>query len=811
MVKLPAFVRCVFGNLALVLFCWGLLATSAFAQKAPALGYVYPPVVQVGKATEVQFGGYDFTEDMQWFVHDPRIKLATRGVPSDYHLPPPPYWFGPRASLPAMPIPREVAGTLEVSADMPAGSVRWQVANANGASAPAMLYLSRGEEVLEKRSRDFPQKLTSYPVGVSGRLSRLTEVDTYEIVAKKDGIISVDLLARRLGADFLGVLKVLDDAGNTLADFADTEGKDGGVSFAVQNGRTYTIRVSDVDFRGDRAFVYHLQIHDGPRVSAMFPAMGKRGTSAEVTFFGLGIASGKPVMESFKQVVNFPADAAATTFRHSITTPAGVTEVEIPLTDLPQRVLENGAAGFALEGSSGVTASLGMGTDEHRYTWKAEANDFWTLDLQSRGIGGSLDVGLTVIGPDGKVVADSDDLPGTTDAGLEFKAAAAGEYIAVVRSAASRQGAVEEFYHLAVQKQMPQFALTVPPIVLLPSAGKVELPVTVQRLGGHDAEIALTVEGLPAGVTFEGETKVAMGKGDHKLVLQAAANAAVVASSIIVRGTSKVGDAMVTQVAVATVGGNLAPRSKQDSRMPQSLLVMTMAAPFEVQVVDRERQRDVHRGTTYLAELDIVRKPGFQGEIVLEMTAQQDRYRQGTKGPRLVVPANATKAYYPCFLPEWCATDLTRRIVVHGVAAVPDPQGKPRLLTKAGDARITMILEGALLKLSVDAKEMMIAPGQTLELPVVISRSVKLPLPTTVTLDVPEELVGILEVEPLQLPPGQDAGLLRVKTTADAKLLGPWQFTITATALQEGKWPVISQTVVPVQVTDRPASIPENR
>lgn len=811
MVKPPAFYRSVICSLGFALLCWGMAAGSAYAQKAPGLGYVYPPVLQAGKATEVQLGGYDFTEDMQWFVHDPRVKLSTRGVPSDYHLPPPPYWFGPRASLPAMPIPREVAGTVEVPADMPAGSVRWQVANANGASAPAIFYVSRGEEVLEKRSRDFPQRLASYPVGVSGRLSRLTEVDSYEFVAKKDGIVSVELLARRLGADFLGVIKVLDDAGNTLADFADTEGKDGGVSFAVQSGRTYTIRLSDVDFRGDRAFVYHLQIQDGPRVSAMFPAMGRRGTSAEVTFVGLGIATGKPVMESFKQGVNFPADAALGSLKHSLATPAGTTEVEIPLADLPQRSLDAGATSLKLEGGSGVTATLAAGTDEHRYTWKAEANDFWALDLQSRGVGGSLDVGLSVIGPDGKVVADSDDLPGTTDAGLEFKAAVAGEYVAVVRSAASRQGAVDEFYHLAIQKQAPQFALTVPPTGLLPSAGKVEIPVTVQRMGGHDAEIVLMVEGLPVGVTIEGETKIAMGKGDHKLVLQAAANAAVVASPIFVRGTSKVGEAMVTQTAMATVGGNLAPRSKQDLRISQSLLVMTMAAPFEIQVVDRERQRDVHRGTTYLAELDIVRKPGFQGEIILEMTAQQDRYRQGTKGPRLVVPANATKAYYPCFLPEWCATDLTRRIIVHGVASVPDPQGKPRLLTKAGDARITMILEGALLKLSVEAKEMMIAPGQTLELPVTISRSVKLPLPTTVKLEVPEELIGVLEVEPLELPPGQDAGVLRVKTTADAKLLGPWEFTITASALQEGKWPVVSQAVVPVQVRDQPVSVSEKR
>ncbi|MFO0883991.1 MAG: hypothetical protein U0894_07385 [Pirellulales bacterium] len=81
MVKLPTF-RCrVICNLGLVLFCWGMFAATALAEGTSGMGYVYPPVVQIGKATEVQFGEYDFTEDMQWFVHDPRVKLATRGVP----------------------------------------------------------------------------------------------------------------------------------------------------------------------------------------------------------------------------------------------------------------------------------------------------------------------------------------------------------------------------------------------------------------------------------------------------------------------------------------------------------------------------------------------------------------------------------------------------------------------------------------------------------------------------------------------------------------------------------------------------------
>ncbi|MFO0883993.1 MAG: hypothetical protein U0894_07395 [Pirellulales bacterium] len=103
-------------------------------------------------------------------------------------------------------------------------------------------------------------------------------------------------------------------------------------------------------------------------------------------------------MESFKQVVNFPADAAATTLRHSPYA-SGYDQVRNPLLVAAAR-LKNGAAGFAAEGSLGVSATLGTGADEHRYTWKAEANDFELAWIYNRGGGGSLDVGLSVIGPD---------------------------------------------------------------------------------------------------------------------------------------------------------------------------------------------------------------------------------------------------------------------------------------------------------------------------------------------------------------------------------------------------------------------------
>lgn len=294
-----------------------------------------------------------------------------------------------------------------------------------------------------------------------------------------------------------------------------------------------------------------------------------------------------------------------------------------------------------------------------------------------------------------------------------------------------------------------------------------EAAITVQRQGGFDGEIVVTVEGLPAGVTAEGDWKVASGKNDLKAVLKSAADAAVVAAQVRFRGTAMVNGTEQARVALVEGAGTLCPVSPADRQVPASVLAMTMVAPIDVLVIDRERQRDVHRGTTYLAELEIVRKDGFSGEVTLVMTGQQDRNRQGMRGETTVVPPGETRAFYPCFMPEWLATDITRRMIVHGIAVVPDPQGNPRYLTKPGDARITMIMEGALLKLALNSASVSAEQGGVVEVPVSISRSARLPLPVTVQLHVPEELQGLLRCAPWSWCRGrirEFCGLRLVKT-----------------------------------------------
>lgn len=719
-----------------------LLSPATLAQLPPGTGYAFPPAVRIGETTNVQLGVFDPTDDLQWFVHDSRVQLERTGPVSDFHLPPPPYWTGPRGGTNALPIPREAPARITVAADAEPGFAYWQIANANGSSRTARLLLSRDPEILESRSRDFPQLLPSLPIAVSGRLSRLTEVDRYEILATTDGPITVSLMARQLGADFRGILQARNATGELLADFADTQGMDGHITFSVKAGQRYTVSLHDVDFRGDRAYVYRLLFTPAP---------------------------GGPV----------PVAPSLSNIPELTTVPGQTVDMSVP---------------------GAVTGQLTPEHSEQRFTFRGVRDQPLLASLRSVGIGGCLDTHLTILNPDGSVAAENDDAEGLTDSSLEFRPAADGMYTGVIRTQSSLSSRGDEIFRFEVRPPVADFSLSIPQQLALPSAGQLEVAITARRSGGFDGPITVQVSGLPPGVTAEGDWSIPAGKSDVKGILKCAADAAVTATAIQVSGTADVQGSGVTRLATATAAGNLCPRTVADKLTTSVLLAMTMAPPIDVLVIDRERQRDVPRGSTYPAELEIVRKNGFSGPVTLVMSAQQARNRQGIRGTTTIVPPGETRALFPCFMPEWLATDITRRMVVHGIVEVPDPRGTIRQLTKPGDARITMIMEGALLKLACELPNLRAVPGGSFEVPVSISRSSRLTGPVTVELLVPAEATGLLTAEPLVLTPEQTAGRLRIGTTADPRLLGPWQLRIAASTLLNDRWPVVSEAELDVDL-----------
>ena len=786
-------------NRILIVACAALLtlAASALAQKSPEAGYIFPPGGKAGTTVEVRLGGYDWTPDMEFFSLDPRITLTPSSAPGPILIPGPPYWFGAKGRLGSLPLPREASAKLVVPASV-AGPVYWQAANANGCTAAGVFIVGTGTEVVEVEDRKTPQLLPALPVTVSGRVRKIEEVDRYRFVATKDGPITCELVARRLGSKFLGVVEVHDAAGERVADVAGTSGADPSITFVAKAKTEYVVSVHDIDFGGDRSYVYRLTITPGPRVVGALPAAGKRGETREVEFVGFGVATGFAKLESVKRKVSFPATGSA--FDYKLETPFGTAPaIPLLLSDVPESVAAaRTGKPEPLRLPCGVTGVLDRAdaTDRFSCTWKK--GEVWSLILDARAIGSPLDVALAVLGPDGKEVARNDDLPGTTDAGLEFTAPADGTYQIVISDMAGKSGSRDALYRLVVRQRPAGFDLRLDKQRLSVAGGVVtHLTVKAMRHGSFKGPIALAVRGLPAGATVPPNLIIPADKAELVVTITTAKDAGTTGGLVRIDGTATVGAKAVTRPALVSAAVHLAPPSPDEDMVPALLFALTMKARFKGNPVDQDTGRKVHRGSTFPAEVIVERLDGFAGEIVLQMAAQQSYQHQGITGGDVVVPPGVGRIVYPCFMPEWLETTRTSRMAMIAVARVPDPKGKVRYLVAPIAGFITMTMEGSLLKLAAPDAELTVKAGQAFDVRLEVARLTKLTEPARIELRVPESLKGQLAANPMTLDAKAKTAVLSV--APGANLRGRHTLTIRATAIQDGKYPVVSETSVSVE------------
>ena len=198
----------------------------------------------------------------------------------------------------------------------------------------------------------------------------------------------------------------------------------------------------------------------------------------------------------------------------------------------------------------------------------------------------------------------------------------------------------------------------------------------------------------------------------------------------------------------------------------------------------------------------IDRLDGFDGEITLEMTAKQQRHRQGLACDEFVVASNVKRVDFPIFVPEWMETTKTSRMILNGSIRVPDAKGNIRTLLQRMELRLGLLPQGALMKLSPSKGEFHAALGGELTIPVTVSCVPEFRETIRIELVPSESQTGLLSAEPISLSPGQTSAQMIVRLTHDPKLAGEQQLQIRATARQDGKWLVKSETTVTAEIED---------
>ena len=776
-------------NLATLLITLVLISLPkiAFAQHPPGIGYMFPPGGQAGQTIEVILGGYDWTPDMQLFAHDRRIQFEIIGPPGPVIVPDPPYWFGKKARRTPEPLPRETKARLTIPGDVPPGIVKWQAANANGATSTGRFVVNdtanvvEAESIVDAESEPVPQQIESLPVCISGQIKLIREVDHYRFTAAKSGPITCSVVSRSIGSQLNAVVEIRDQTGRIIAEAADTAGDDTALTFSANAGASYTAAIYDLDFRGDRALVYQLTVTPGPRVVTAIPSVGQRGESRPVEFVGYGIATGQAKLESVMRDVTFSGDTNSTTFRYQLTTEHGDCQpFLLQLSDDAQQA-ESIAA---LTVPSAVTGVLDQRFGEDRYQISGKKGEVWAIEVSHEKTRSLVDATLAILDHEGKQLARSDDRTGSTDAELEFPVPADGDYDISVTDVASKSGTRAATYHLSVQLASPDFRLSIPELLNTPIGGKAALAITVTRRGGFTEPIDVAVSGLPFGVTVPDKLQVAANQNALNVELTVAADAAASAALVEVIGTATISEKVVQRTAGPV------------------LVATTLKPPFSI---DAEGQDDVTkwpRGSTFPAPVLIARDAGFDAAIMLEMTSLQGRHVQGISGPELVVPPGVNRILYPVYLPEWLETTRTSRMVVNGVAKIADPKGNVRYSVSHQKTRMGFLPTGALLKISAGETEFQAKPGAEFSIPIQIDRSEKLSERVTLELCGEDSQRSPFIAKPQDLAPDVSRAEFTVSILPTASSHAEHPLKIRATLMKDGSFPVISETTVLVELVD---------
>ena len=591
--------------------CWGLLVGSIMADLAasqPRLNLILPRGVQRGTEQKLRLIGERINEAQEILVYDAGIAVL-KIEPVDANT---------------------IDVTVGIAADCRLGEHVVQVRTLRGLSEFRSVYvgaLPLVDEVEPNTTLDAPQAIGSN-VTVQGTVTN-EDVDYFVVEAKAGERISVEVEAVRLGCPlgtiFDPFVAILNAERFELAVCDDSAlfNQDGFVSVIAPTDGKYTVMVREASYGGSDACRYRLHVGSFPRPTAVYPAGGTPGESAELTF--LGDPSG-PI----KQAMTLPA---ADSFRPNLflQTETGITPSPLPfrLSSLPNalEVEPNNAwpAEPLLELPRGLNGIIQEPGDHDFFLINAKKDQVWEVDCFARRIGSGLDPVLHIFkAADKSTIAGNDDSRGH-DAYLRFQVPEDGQYYIRVMDHLQR-GQADFVYRLELTPVTPVLKLSIPRVdrysqdlqtIAVPAGNRfaTQLVASRENFGG---EIELLQASLPPGIKMTAPKMLA--NLNTIPVLFEADPAAAPSGSLVDLRARLVSETQQLQ------GGffNLADFANGEPNntlyygceVNRLAMAVTKPAPFRVEIVTP--RAPLVRDGTLNVKIRIVRDPGFEEPVNLQ-------------------------------------------------------------------------------------------------------------------------------------------------------------------------------------------------
>ena len=504
-----------------------LAITSCAAAAPPKVDYLYPAGAQRGTSVEVTAAGTFERWPVKAWAEDKGIDVK----------------------------PGKVNGklTITVGPEVRPGVYGIRLFDEQGASIARPFIVGTLPETLEKEPNDDPKKphvLGKQNTIVNGRLEKPGDVDTFSVSLAKGQTLVASLEAHHtLRSPMDGVLQILSADGFVQEQNDDYHGFDPQIAFLAPKDGDYLVRVfafpsaadSSIRFAGKENFVYRLALTAGPFVEYAYPLSVERRKRFTIELVGWNIPDGDRTFSMFSRSESESAKffLAQSPNPFSIRLETNPTVVKTKATRKEPQAITLPVA---------ISGRLDTPGDIDVYRFDAKKGQKLTFRIDSRTLGFPLDPVLRLTDDAGKTLAQAKEAAIGADSSLDATAPQDGAYRIEVSDLHAR-GGMRFVYRLRAGPSAPDFDLKVVDDRFTLSTGKpLEIPVTINRVGGYSQEITLSVEGLPKHVNATSSAKgVSLRLSDDKTAF---------AGPIRIVGTSKDGTMRAAHATVADLARN---------------------------------------------------------------------------------------------------------------------------------------------------------------------------------------------------------------------------------------------------------------
>jgi hypothetical protein len=414
----------------------------------------------------------------------------------------------------------------------------------------------------------------------------------------------------------------------------------------------YTLEIRDVRYKGDRDWVYCIEISDRPFVRAVFPLGVAAGKPAKFSPVGYQLPTNGP----FEWLVPKTWTPGLQTMQLPLGTqranPAEVVVSDVPLVSEASAPHDTVKTAQSVATPAGINGRLLKEGESDVYAFQAKRGVPLSFEVFSRRAGSPLDSAIRILDARGRTLLEGDDSTeeGRTsaDAMIEgWSPPADGTYAIEIRDLLQR-GGPEFVYFLKITRAEPRFELTLDTdkTELTPGTSGVVFVNTVRR-NGFAGEISLAVDGLSAGVTAFC-SPIPAGQRDGCVILTAAANAKPSIDNIVVRGraTQKRFDGTLAALtAVALPMQEIYVPGGGRGHMPVETHAVAVGQPGDLRSVKLSTDSiTLKPGSTARVDIVIERAPGFTDNVTLDPKFDHlGRIFGDTLPPGVDVDAKASK------------------------------------------------------------------------------------------------------------------------------------------------------------------------